>query len=191
MSWPLVSFCILSYSNVLTGHGVVLNPVVKFLHIKKHWDAEYVDQATEWGQDEASYTLSSTQLLMHCCLQLEKYCRCRVPGGSSPPPLAWTVVGPSVLAEYGITTSEDEDDTPQTQTVTDEVATYLNSPRATRGTDTLKFWSVSDLMLILSSLLTLHLVQWSHLSYMVPRCTRLPANTSLLCAFQMHLLIKC
>ena len=130
MSWPLVSFCILSYSNVLTGHGVALNPVVKFSHIKKHWDTEYVDQATEWVQDEASYTLSSTQLLMHRCLQLEKYRRSRVPGGSSPPPLAWTVAGPSMLAEYGITTSEDEDDTPQTQTVADEVAAYLNSPRA-------------------------------------------------------------
>ena len=125
---------------------------MKFSHIKKHWDAEYVDQATEWVQDEVSYTLSSMQLLMHHCLQLEKYRRCHVPGGSSPPPLAWTVagafvlaeVGPSVLAEYGITTSEDKDDTPQTQTVADEVAAYLNSPRAARGTDTLKFWSVSD-----------------------------------------------
>ena len=115
-------------SNILTGHGVALNPVVKFSHIKKHWDAEYVDQATEWVQDEANYTLSSMQLLIHCCLQLEKYCRSRVPGGSSPPPLARTVVGPSVLAEYGITTSEDEDDTPQTQTIADEVAAYLNSP---------------------------------------------------------------
>jgi hypothetical protein len=165
---------------------------VKFSHIKKHWDAEYVDQATEWVQDEASYTLSSAQLLMHRCLQLEKYRRSRVPGGSSPPPLARTVApSVSVLAEYGITTSEDEDDTPQTQTVADEVAAYLNSPRAARGTDTLEFWSVSDLTLILSSLLTLHLAQWSHLSYMVPRRTRLPANTSLLCAFRTHLLIKC
>ena len=58
-----------------------------------------------------------------------------------------------MLAEYGITTSEDQDDIPQTQTVADEVATYLNSLRAPRGTDTLEFWSVSDLMLILSSLL--------------------------------------
>ena len=111
---------------------------MKFSHIKKHWDAEYVDQATEWVQDEASYTLSSTQLLMHRCLQLEKYCCCCVPGGSSPPPLAQTVVGPSVLAEYGITTSEDKDDTPQTQTIADEVATYLNSLQAPQGTDTLK-----------------------------------------------------
>ena len=99
-----------------------------------------MDQATEWVQDEASYTLSSTQFLMHHCLQLEKYHRSRVPGGSSPPPLARTVAGPSVLAgpsmlagpsvlaEYGITTSEDEDDTPQTQTIVDEVAAYLNSP---------------------------------------------------------------
>ena len=152
-------------------------------HIKKHWDAEYVDQATEWVQDEASYTLSSTQLLMHRCLQLEKYRRSCVPGGSSPPPLARTVAGPSVLAEYGITISEDKDDTPQTQTIVDEVAAYLNSLRATQGTGTLEFWSVSDLTLILSSLLTLHLAQWSHLSYMVPCRTRLPANTRLLCAF--------
>ena len=88
-----------------------------------------MDQATEWVQDEASYTLSSVQLLMHRCLQLEKYRRSCVLGGSSPPPLARTVAGPSMLAEYGITTSEDEDDTPQTQTVADEVAAYLNSPR--------------------------------------------------------------
>ena len=92
-----------------------------------------MDQTTEWVQDEASYTLSSAQLLMHRCLHLEKYRRSRVPGGSSPPPLARTVAepsvlaGPSMLAEYGITT-EDEDDTPQTQTVADEVAAYLNSP---------------------------------------------------------------
>ena len=103
---------------------------MKFLHIKKHWDAEYVDQATEWVQDEVSYTLSSTQLLMHHCLQLEKYRCCCVPGGSSPAPLAWTVAGPSVLAEYGIATSEDEDDTPQTQTVMDKMVTYLNSLQA-------------------------------------------------------------
>ena len=63
--------------------GVALNPVVKFSHIKKHWDAEYVDQATEWVQDEASYTLSSVQLLMHHCLQLEKYHCSHVLGGSS------------------------------------------------------------------------------------------------------------
>ena len=131
------------------------------------------------------------QLLMHRCLQLEKYHCCHVLGGSSPPPLAWTVAGPSVLAEYGITTSEDEYDTPQTQTIVDEVATYLNSLQAAQDTDTLEFWSVSDPTLILPSLLTLHLAQWSHLSYMVPHRTRLPVNTSLLCAFQMHLLIKC
>ena len=112
-----------------------------------------MDQAIEWVQDEASYTLSSMQLLMHHCLQLEKYCRCHVLGGSSQPPLAWTGAGPSMLAEYGIATSEDEDDTPQTQTIMDEMATNLNSLQAPQGTDTLAFWSVSDLTLILSSLL--------------------------------------
>jgi len=36
------------------GDVAALNPVVKFSHIRKHWDDEHIDQANAWVEEEVS-----------------------------------------------------------------------------------------------------------------------------------------
>jgi hypothetical protein len=79
------------------------------------------------------------------CVQLEEYRASSMSGGSSPRPPVQTSGRASVLEQYGIATSDDEDDAPRTQSVAAEMAAYLDAPRAPKGTDTLLFWGVSPL----------------------------------------------
>lgn len=89
-------------------------------------------------------------------VQLEKYRVPRVQVASSAPIQPKVVTSDSdssgssfeAFSKYGIAATDDEedDDAPHTQTVADEMAAYLESPRAARGTDTLSFWSVSELI---------------------------------------------
>ena len=74
--------------------------------------------------------------------QLEKYCAHEAAPASSQVPTHCPTPTPSVLAEYGVETS-DEDDPLQIQTVADEKVAYLTSSHAPKGTDTLLFWSIS------------------------------------------------
>ena len=76
--------------------------------------------------------------------KLEKYRASEVAHPSSPTASACSSLGPSnsILADYGIATSDDEDNTSSVQSITDEKAAYLTSPCAAKGTGTLEFWSV-------------------------------------------------
>ncbi len=53
MLWPLVNI-VHALEHELTGNVAALNPVMKFSHIRKHWEDEYIDQANAWVQEEVS-----------------------------------------------------------------------------------------------------------------------------------------
>src|SRR6266481_5607172 len=77
------------------------------------------------------------------CMQLETYHASSVSGGSSPIPPVQTSGRASVMEQYGIPISDDEDDTTHTQAVTAEMAAYLDAPFAPKGTNTILFWAMS------------------------------------------------
>src|SRR6266481_4085779 len=80
------------------------------------------------------------------CMQLKNYHASSVSGGSSPMPPVQTSGWASMLEKYGIATSDDEDNTPCTQSVTAKISAYLDAPQAPKGTDMLLFWAMSPLM---------------------------------------------
>src|SRR6266481_6350942 len=77
------------------------------------------------------------------CMQLKTHHASSVSGGSSPIPPVQTSGQASVMERYGIPISDNEDDTTRTQSVTAEMAAYLDAPRAPKGTDTILFCAVS------------------------------------------------
>src|SRR6266481_340629 len=77
------------------------------------------------------------------CVQLETYHASSVLGGSSPIPPVQTSSWASIMEQYGIPISDNEDDTTRTQSVAAEMAAYLDALQAPKGTDMLLFWAVS------------------------------------------------